>query len=355
MAQDSETEQSQKTEQPTAKRLEDARKKGQIPQSKDVLFWANLCALTLLVSLVMPQIGKSFLQTLTPFLESPHQLMLGNQHISSFLLKNLLLKVGLPLVMFMAILIFVGLLQNRFVVSLESLKPKLSKISLSEGLKRIFSGKAILDFVKGFLKLCIVSFVVYLFFKNYWVEFIPSSALPVNHLSSEMVKWLTRFLIIIVIVYGFLAVFDYIYQWWQWHRGLKMSREELKEEYKETEGDPLIKQRLRHLRSENMRKRMMQEVPLATVVITNPTHFAVALKYNEGSTNAPVVVAKGMDFVALKIREVAEKHKVPIVENPPLARALYDTVELEQEIPSHHYKAVADIIRLIMKLKKQYF
>ena len=260
--------------------------------------------------------------------------------------------IAIPLLLLMIAAFAGNMIQHRLVWSAESLKPKLDRVSPLAGLKRLFSKQALVNFVKGLLKLALIGTVMTVLL---WPErdrlesFItldPAVLLP-------LVQALTlKLLGAVVAVLAFIAAADFLFQYQQWYQRQKMSFQEIKEEYKQSEGDPHIKARIRRLREQRMRKRMMAAVPEASVVITNPTHYAVALKYERGDT-APVCVAKGLDLIALKIREVAKAHSVPIVESPPLARALHATVEIDQEIPPEHYRAVAEIIGYVMKLRGQ--
>jgi flagellar biosynthetic protein FlhB len=225
----------------------------------------------------------------------------------------------------------------------------LSKISPAAGLKRLFSRQALVNFAKGLAKLALVGGIMAALL---WPERSRLDALVDTDPGGTLA--ITRSLAlntlgVVVTVLTVIAALDYLWQYRQWYERQKMSLRELKEEFKQTEGDPTIKAKIRQLRQTRARKRMMAQVPKASVVITNPTHFAVALQYERGM-NAPVCLAKGADAIALRIRAVAEEARIPIVENPPLARALHATVELDQEIPPEHYKAVAEVISYVMRL-----
>nr|NIR60380.1 flagellar biosynthesis protein FlhB [Gammaproteobacteria bacterium] len=237
------------------------------------------------------------------------------------------------------------------VFSTEPIAPKLEKLSLAKGLKRLFSSRSLVEFLKGLAKISIVTAVVVLLL---WPEqeVIPNvTAMTAAQFVGMLQGLAVRILVAVLAVMTVIAVLDFLYQKHQHLKRLRMSKQELKEEFKQTEGDPMIKARLRQIRMERARRRMMAAVPEADVVVTNPTHYAVALKYDPQMTEAPVLTAKGIDSIALRMREVAEQHDVPIVENPPLSRALYDNVELDQEIPPEHYRAVAEVIGYVMRLK----
>ena len=258
---------------------------------------------------------------------------------------------AIPLLLLALAAIVGNLVQHRLVWSTEALKPKLSKISPVAGLKRLFSKQALVNFAKGLAKLALIGTIIklLLWHQRYRLDGLvttdPAAILPLAQtLSLEMLGT-------IVAVLALIASADYLFQYRQWFERQKMSMRELREEFKQTEGNPAIKAKIREIRQTRMRKRMMAALPTASVVITNPTHFAVALRYERGM-NAPVCVAKGVDALARRIREVATEHSIPVVENPPLARALHGTVEIDQEIPPEHYQAVAEVIGYVMRLNR---
>jgi flagellar biosynthetic protein FlhB len=258
--------------------------------------------------------------------------------------------IAVPFVLLVLAAIVGNMVQHRLVWSAEQLKPKLSKISPSAGFKRLFSKIAVANFVKGLVKLGLIGAVMagLLWPKRDQLDVLvtmdPAAILALTRtLSLEMLG-------AVVAILAIVAAADYLFQYRQWYERQKMSVRELKEEFKQTEGDPAIKAKIRQLRQTRMRKRMMAAVPKASVIITNPTHYAVALQYERGM-NAPICLAKGMDNIALKIREVAAEHRIPVVENPPLARALHATVEVDEEVPPEHYKAVAEVIGYVMRLR----
>jgi flagellar biosynthetic protein FlhB len=262
-----------------------------------------------------------------------------------------LAAIGVPLLMLMIAAVAGNMIQHRLVWSGESLKPKFSKISPGAGLKRIFGKQAAANFAKGIFKLIALGavMVAVLWPERHRLEaflhFDPAEILSVTtsltvHLLGAVVAMLAA-----------VAIADYFFQYRQWYERQKMSLKEMKDEFKQSEGDPHIKGKIRQLRQQRMKKRMMAAVPTASVIITNPTHYSVALSYDRGMP-APVCVAKGVDNIAFKIREIAKEHDIPIVENVPLARALYATVEIDEEIPVEHYHAVAEIIGYVMGLKR---
>jgi flagellar biosynthetic protein FlhB len=263
----------------------------------------------------------------------------------------LIAALGVPLLLLMIAAIAGNMVQHRLVWSGESLKPKLSKISPLAGAKRVFGKQAAANFAKGIFKVAALGAVMTAILwperhrLDAMVRFDPAAILGAT------VTLTLQLLGAVVAMLALVAIADYFFQYRQWFERQKMSLREMKEEFKQSEGDPHIKGRIRQLRHARMKKRMMAAVPKASVIITNPTHYAVALSYDRGMS-APVCLAKGVDTIALKIREVATAHHIPIVENVALARALHATVEIDDEIPVEHYHAVAEIIGYVMGLKR---
>jgi flagellar biosynthesis protein FlhB len=259
--------------------------------------------------------------------------------------------VAIPLLLLALAAVGGNMIQHRLVWSTEALKPKMSKISPMAGFGRLFSKQALANFVKGLIKLAVIGTIMTAliyperFRLDALVRIDPAAMLPITQsLSLQMMG-------AVVAVLALIAAADYLFQYRQWFERQKMSVRDLKDEFKQTIGNPEVKAKIRQIRQTRSRKRMMAAVLDASVVITNPTHFAVALKYERGM-NAPICIAKGADLIARKIREVATDHNIPIVENPPLARALHATVEIDQEIAPEHYQAVAEVIGYVMKLNR---
>lgn len=346
-------DQSQKTEEPSQRKLDDAREKGQVATSRELNNALMISAAAAFVLLLAPRITSDLSLALTPFIESPHLFALTIDDLR-LLAAGLLSQVGLALIL--PALLFVGaalassLVQNGLVISAEPLKPKWEKLSPVSGAKRIFSLKSFVEFVKGLFKISLIGAAAVVLL---W----PEAALVIQTTGIEIIGTVVilqdltlKLLIGVAALMMVIALLDLVYQRFEHQKQLRMSRKDLQDEYKQTEGDPHVKARLRGLRAERARRRMMADVPDATVVITNPTHFAVALLYQQDGMSAPKAVAKGLDLVALRIREVAEAHQVPIVENPPLARALFAAVDLGEEIPPEQYRAVAEVIGYVMRL-----
>lgn len=343
-----------KSEDPTQKRLDDALERGDVAKSQEVSSWFIIAGATLVLITFSGSMGSSLQSTLGGLIANSHKVRTDGYGLS--LLANrismeVLAALAVPFLLLALAAVAGNIIQHRLVWSTEGLKPKLSKISPIAGLGRLFSKQALANFIKGLLKLAIIGTVMTLVL---WPERDRLDALVRTDPAALLVfsKSLTLQLLgAVVALLALIAGADYMFQYRQWYQKLKMSVREMKEEFKQTEGDPAIKARIRRIRETKMRTRMMAAVPEATVIITNPTHFAVALKYERGD-NAPLCVAKGMDAIALKMREVAGEHNVPIVENPPLARALHATVQIDQEVPPEHYKAVAEVIGYVMRLRQ---
>lgn len=351
---DESQDQSQKTEEPTQKRLEDARRKGQVPSSREVNHWFMLLAGTIVVMAMLPAAGRDLVGMLRRFLEQPQAIQADLGNLQAVIGDTM---SGLGLVMLPIFLLLVvaalgaGLLQSGVVFAPEQIQPQLERISIGSGAKRLFSLRAVTEFGKGLAKLAIVGAVA---FYLMWpampgLEQLPSMA--VQDSAAVMWRLAIRLMIGVLSIVTVIAGVDFLYQKLQFLRQMRMSRQEIRDELKQSEGDPAVRNRLRQIRRERAQRRMMQAVKQASVVVTNPTHYAVALKYELQTMQAPVVVAKGIDHLALKIREIAEEADVPVMQNPPLARALYAGVEIDDEIPVEHYKAVAEIIGYVMRLK----
>jgi len=345
---------SDRTEDPTQKRLDEALERGDVVKSQEVSTWFIIAGGALVLAAFSGPMSGGLIVTLRGLVANSHQIRSDGQGLLAIMgrvEREVLTAVAFPLAVLVIAAIAGNMIQHRLVWSAEQLKPKLSKISPLAGLKRLFSSQALANFVKGLIKLAVVGTVMTLLL---WPQRNRLDGLVQTDILSSLV--FTRSLALdvlgaVVAILFILAAADYLFQYRQWLERQKMSIREIKDEYKQTEGDPMIKGKIRQLRQARMRKRMMAEVPKASVVITNPTHYAIALRYERGM-EAPICVAKGIDTLALRIREVAGKHSIPVVENPPLARALHATVEIDQEVSPEHYKAVAEIISYVMKLRR---
>jgi flagellar biosynthetic protein FlhB len=240
--------------------------------------------------------------------------------------------------------------QTRFLVSGEALKPKFDRISPIQGFKRLFSLKSFVEALKGVLKIAILLVLIWMTLRSLFQESARYLYADVVAACSHLFDVATSMVIKVIIAFVALSALDFMYQWWDFERQMKMTKQEVKEEYKQTEGDPQVKSRIKEVQRKRAQTRMMQQVPQADVVIRNPTHFAVALRYKPEQDNAPIVLAKGQDELALRIVKVAEENHVAVMENVPLARALYAKTELNREIPPELYGAVAEVLVYIFHL-----
>jgi len=343
----------ERTEDPTQKRLDDALERGDVAKSQEVNTWFMIAGATLILSSFSGSIGSIQMPLRNLIANSWMIHADGNSllELAKTLEYTLLAALGVPLLLLALAAIAGNMLQHRLVWSAESLTPKFSKISPASGAKRIFGKQAAANFGKGLFKLFALGAVMTAIL---WPERLRLESML--HFDPNMIFGVITSLTLhlmgaVVAMLAVVAIADYFFQYRQWYNRQKMSLQEMKEEFKQSEGDPHVKGRIRQLRHARMKKRMMSAVPKASVIITNPTHYSVALSYQRGMA-APICVAKGVDRIALKIREIAGEHDIPIVENVPLARALYATVEIDQEIPVEHYHAVAEIIGYVMGLKR---
>ena len=344
----------EKTEPATPKKRQEARKKGQVAKSMElpgalVLFAAFLC-LFLFGSFMKDKLISLFTATFQYYML--WDLSIDNivSIFSRFASEGLMMLAPL-LIVVLVIAVLGNYLQIGFLLTGDPLKMKLNKLNPIEGAKRIFSMRALVEFVKSSVKLIIVAFAVGSTLYNEKEQLLVLAHLPLEHIFVYTAKITVSLGIQIGLILVVLAIFDYMYQRFEYEKNLRMSKQEVKDEYKKTEGDPLIKGKIREKQRRMAMQRMMQEVPKADVVITNPTHYAVALKYDAEQMEAPKVVAKGADYIALKIKEVARQHGVVVMENKPLAKALYIETEIGETIPVQLFQAVAEVLAYVYKLK----
>ncbi|MCK6418480.1 MAG: flagellar biosynthesis protein FlhB [Alphaproteobacteria bacterium] len=352
MAEGDQPDDSQKTEEPSAKKLEEARKKGQVALSREVNNWIMLLMATLLIGGYAPIMFSELLELLRAYLERAADFpsMPGGFEIAvGEGMIRVLYILALPVVALMLAGIIGPFAQTGPIFAPESITPKLDKISIVKGFERLFSLRAVMEFVKGLAKIGLIGVVSAVILYPYFDKLEHMVGMPMTLLLDEIQSIILRLMTGVLVVLLLIALADLIYQRQEHYKKMRMTKQELKDEFKQTEGDPQIRGKLRQLRLQRARQRMMQNVPKSDVVITNPTHFAIALEYKPEVMDAPKCVAKGVDAVALRIREVAKEHKIEIVENPPLARTLYDTVELDETIPPEQYKAVAEVISFVFR------
>ncbi len=346
---------SEKTEDPTEHKLTEAHKKGDVAKSQEVTTWFMMLGAALMFGILAPVTSANLMEELKTVFANADQYDLqgaGIQGLFRGLAGTVLITALIPLISLAAFAIAANLIQHKPVWSLDPVKPKFSKVSPLQGFKRLFSSEALVNFAKGLLKLSVVGAVmgVVMWSQRDRLDTMMSADLWL--ILSDFQVLAMQVIIATLAIVTVVAIGDYMYQKNRWWEKQKMTVREVRDEHKNMEGDPKIKQRIRQIRAEKSRKRMMAAVPKATVVVTNPTHFAVALKY-EREMSAPVCVAKGADALAFRIRTLAGENDVPIVENPPLARALYASVEVDETVPTEHFRAVAQVIGYVMQLKQK--
>lgn len=356
MAEGEQADDSQKTEDPTPKRLEEARKKGQVALSRELNNWLMLLTGTILVGVASPFVLSRMKDHMRNYIEDAHvlpgvpggfEVILGD---SFWIILGIL---ALPLIVLMVVAFLGPFLQVGPLFAPEVVKPDFSKVSIAQGFKRLFSMRALVEFGKGILKLGIIGAVGAILLYPFYGQVDHLVGQPLSMILDEMLMLFLRLMAGVLVVLIVVAIIDISFQRTEYMKKMRMTKQELKDEYKQTEGDPHVRAKLRQLRQERAQQRMMQNVPQADVVITNPTHFSVALQYNPDKMDAPKCIAKGVDEVAFRIREMAKEHDITIYEAPPLARALYDTLEIDETVPPEHYKAVAEVISFVFRQKGQ--
>ncbi|MFE4569280.1 flagellar biosynthesis protein FlhB [Paenibacillus chitinolyticus] len=344
----------EKTEPATPKKRQDARKKGQVAKSMElpaafILFFSFLSFYMIggfmkerLIDLFSGTLRHDLLMDVT---------MANIRMLFYRLLIHFLIMLAPILILTMVIALAGNYLQIGILFTGDPLKIKLSKLNPIEGFKKIFSMRSAVDFLKSILKIGVIGTVVYMTLWDEKTQLLSLSHVPLEK-SLHYIWSLTLTLgLKIALILVVLALFDYLYQKYEFEKSIRMSKQDIKDEYKKMEGDPLIKGKIREKQRRMAMQRMMQEIPTADVIITNPTHFAVAIRYDSANMQAPKVVAKGTDHVALKIREIAKEHGIMIMENKPLARALYAQVDLEESIPGDLFQAVAEVLAYVYKIK----
>jgi flagellar biosynthesis protein FlhB len=344
---------SQRTEDPSQRKLSRARGRGQVAQSREINNWFLIGTALGLVVFAGGPTARAVGAALVRYIEAPHELTVEGALWPTVMatLEAVGGAIALPMALLMAAAIAGSLIQTGLLFAPEKLAPKLDHISPTKGFSRLFSMRGLIEFGKTLAKLAVVVAVAAMLMRPELDRLPLMSGLDPGQMLGEIGRLVGRLGLGVFVALTFIAVLDYGFQRLSFFKSMRMSKQEVKEEHKQSEGDPMIRARLRQIRMDRARRRMMAAVPTASVVVTNPTHVAIALRYELGMEGAPRVVAKGAELLALRIREVAAEHKVPIVENPPLARALYAGVEVDQEIPPEHYKAVAEIIGYVFKLQ----
>ncbi len=345
----------EKTEQATPKKRRDERKKGNIFLSKDVVVVASLLGTFFSLKLLFPGMYEAISTFLVKYMNYASTKTEVTAEFVSDMTREMIItfvRVCVPLLMIAVLLAIVATAaQTKLLFSTDALKPKFSRLSPLQGFKRLFSSKSLVEVLKGIIKISILIWIMYDFFIGQLINFERTLKLDLISSTAFVLDCVMKLVMKVSIAFVAISAFDYFYQWWDYEKQLKMSKQEVKEEYKQTEGNPQIKGKIKELQRRMAMSRMMQSVPTADVVLRNPSHFAVALKYDGEKDAAPIVVAKGQDEVAFRIIKIAEENGVQVVENKPVARALYAMTKVSGMIPEEFYGTVAEILVYVYKLE----
>lgn len=350
----------EKTEPATQKKLSDARKEGQVAKSKELENAFSLLALFLVLKFWAGSMGTSFMKLFgTVYVTFPELVWMADSEINKRSMLTLirygmlqLLKILMPIFIIGVLIAFVvNVAQVKWKPTTKPLKPKGSKLNPIKGFGKIFSAQSLVELIKAFAKIGVIAYVAYSYLKGEASTLFLLYDMPLLQAIALLGNLATNMGIRIAIVYMFIAFADYAYQKHKFKEDMKMTKQEVKDEYKNSEGNPEIKGKIRQKMREVSQRRMMQSLPQADVVITNPTHYAVAIKYDPQVAEAPIVLAKGEDYLAQKIKEVAKEHHIEIVENKPLARMLYSTVDIGMQVPPELYQAVAEVLAMVYSLQ----
>ncbi len=347
---------SSKTEKATPKKREDERKKGNLFQSADVVSAVSILVIFFALKIAFPHIYQYISQFLVKYFVYTKTISALTPDLAMDMLKDVLIAlaatVGPILLASGAIAIIATGAQTRFKVSKENLKFKFSNLSPLKGIKRMFSLRSVTELVKSLIKIIVMLAILYTSYVDISKSFTNLMYEDVSQAVYFILNSIMDIVVKLSVTFIAIAALDYIYQWWEYERSIRMTKQEVKEEYKQLEGDPQIKGQIRSKQRQMSMQRMMQQVPSADVIIRNPTHFAVALRYDIEKDSAPVVVAKGQDYMALRIIDIAEQHHIPMTENRPLARALYHEVDVNGVIPSEYYVVLAEIMAWVYSMKR---
>ena len=348
-------DESSKTEEATGRKLEKAHEEGQFAISREVNHLMAMIGILIIVAWIAPPVMSHIKDELARFITEVSQFPTDPEGIRLMVgraMEDAVYYAAAPMLLLMVLGVLATVLQIGFNFTWASLKIDFNKLNPIKGLQRMFKlDHQAVEMGKNLVKLIAIGIVVFLILRPVVMGFEHFIGMDFSSMLWEIHGVAYRMMIAIVLVVVLITAADFAYQRFTFAKKMRMTKQEVKDEYKQTEGDPLVKSKIRAMRMQKARQRMMAAVPQADVVVTNPTHFAVAMKYDPASGRAPVVVAKGADFIAATIRKIAEEHDVPVVRNPPLARTLYETVEIDHEIPAEHYRAVAEVITFVYRLK----
>ena len=348
---------SDKTEEPTPKKKKDARKQGNIAKSAEVNKAMTFIAILVVIYMMSGSIISELQGFIVNILSGDFGMTMNDNTIKILMFKVMMsfMKIVLPISLIIMVFGILGsLIQTGLFFSMESLKPKFSKLNPLTGLKNMFSMKAIVNLIKSMVVICIMIYLGYSFMSKNFEGIIKSGDIYLPYMFNIVLDLIKSILTSITLAVAVVAALDYGYEKFSHKKGLKMTKQEVKEEYKQMEGDPHIKGKIKQKQRQMANQRMMQAVPSSTVIVTNPTHISIAIRYEQGKDTTPIVVAKGADEVAFRIREIAKSHDIPIIENVPLARLIYKEVDIDQEIPEEMYKAVAEVLVAVYKIKNKY-
>lgn len=348
---------SDKTEEPTPKKKKDARKQGNIAKSAEVNKAMTFIAILVVIYMMSGSIISELQGFIVNILSGDFSMTMNDNTIKILMFKVMMsfMKIVLPISLIIMVFGILGsLIQTGLFFSMESLKPKFSKLNPLTGLKNMFSMKAIVNLIKSMVVICIMIYLGYSFMSKNFEGIIKSGDIYLPYMFNIVLDLIKSILTSITLAVAVVAALDYGYEKFSHKKGLKMTKQEVKEEYKQMEGDPHIKGKIKQKQRQMANQRMMQAVPSSTVIVTNPTHISIAIRYEQGKDTTPIVVAKGADEVAFRIREIAKSHEIPIIENVPLARLIYKEVDIDQEIPEEMYKAVAEVLVAVYKIKNKY-
>lgn len=342
-----------KTEAPSEKKIRDAIEEGNIPFSREAPTFASILGLIIILVYSAPEQARGLAQSLTLFLEQPRSFSLGTGEDVSRLLDAVSMEMGRVMLPAILILLIAGLAasaaQNAPRIVGARIQPKWARISPAAGWKRVFGVQGLVEFAKGAFKLVVIGGTLSLVLHSDYQRIVNAMFDDPSELPTLLLTLSVRLVSSVSVVTVALVAADLVWSRLHWHRDLRMSRQEVKDEFKQLEGDPLVKGRLRALTKDRARRRMLAAVPRATMVLTNPTHFAIALRYERDQDDAPIVLAKGQDLIALRIREVAARHGIEIIEDKPLVHAMYKGIEINQAIPPEFYRAVANLLVYVLK------
>lgn len=345
-----------KTEAPSEKKVRDALEKGNIPFSREAPMFASILAMLIVFAFTARTSTRSLTEKLSLFINRPQDFRLESGTDAAALIQAVGLEVGqflLPTLLILASCsLAASILQNVPAIVWDRIRPQWNRISPKSGLSRIYGRQGLVEFLKSVFKFGTVTFVSLLLLKSEQYKVFNAMFSDPTLIPELMLTMAMRLISAIAIATIILVAADLLWARFKWRDDLKMSHQEVKEEYKQMEGDPMVKARMRSLAQDRTRKRMLAAVPKATFVIANPTHYAIALRYERSEASAPIVVAKGKDLIALKIREIAESNGIPVIEDKPLARSMYDHVEIDRMIPPDFFKAVAQILFYILTRSK---